>query len=222
MRDGIQKRFQIVFLRHSRSVANQLGKYSNSIGDPLTKAGQQEASKLGCIIQKVRYDRVLTSPYVRCIQTAKALTSADVPSIEVVEDLREIALGHWHDKTENEVESEYPKEWVLWNSQPDLLDICGRETLNDVSTRVISWFNRFVNTNLKQRVLVVTHVVIIRVLLSHFYSFPLSNIRCVKVPNLKMFKFEFMNHDSPNIYESHMPDARTSTNIVWKKWRGLT
>jgi phosphohistidine phosphatase len=72
--------FTIYFVRHG--LAGQFGDYSDDTVRPLTSAGQAKTRKVAERLKAldVKFDRILSSPYIRAHQTATILQSAKLGS----------------------------------------------------------------------------------------------------------------------------------------------
>jgi 8-oxo-dGTP diphosphatase len=60
---------------------------------PLTKSGRRQADALVAILQDKPIDRILSSPYVRCVQSVEPLAKARNLPVEPSKDLEEGAGG---------------------------------------------------------------------------------------------------------------------------------
>jgi 8-oxo-dGTP diphosphatase len=60
---------------------------------PLTKSGRQQAGALAEVLKNEPIDRILSSPYVRCLQTVEPLAARRKVPIEPRKDLEEGAGG---------------------------------------------------------------------------------------------------------------------------------
>ncbi len=60
---------------------------------PLTKSGRQQADALAGLLENEPIDRILSSPYVRCLQTIEPLAARRKLPIEPRKDLEEGAGG---------------------------------------------------------------------------------------------------------------------------------
>jgi broad specificity phosphatase PhoE len=195
---------EIDLLRHGLSESNKVKKYSNVIDEPLDKLAFGEISNIKEYFDNINYDMVFSSPYKRCLETALYLIRDNTVAIKIENSIREMELGPWNGLTPKEIEIKYPIEWEIWKSKPDKLRLPERETIHEVRQRVISWLIPLINSIECGHILIVTHVVVIRVILSYYLGIPLSNIRDIEIDNLKTFKLQFINL-KPLIWELHMP-----------------
>lgn len=60
---------------------------------PLTKAGRRQAEGLAELLKNEPIDKIISSPYVRCVQTAEPLAAARKLPIDTTKELEEGAGG---------------------------------------------------------------------------------------------------------------------------------
>ena len=79
-------------VRHAKA-----GDRSDWSGDdrlrPLTKSGQRQAEALADMLDGEPIDRILSSGYLRCLQTVEPLGARRTLSVEPIKDLEEGAGG---------------------------------------------------------------------------------------------------------------------------------
>ncbi len=178
-------------VRHARSVANVTSTYCNERNDPLHATGVSALTRLKERLAGVDYLACYTSPYRRCIETARALVEPRPLVIQQDEALREMEHGPWHALTAEEVRARFPEHARLWDVAPHELDIPGRETLATVRKRVMNWLSGVRRAIPQGTVLVVSHQAIIRVLVAAHRGMPLSKVRSIAVLNLRRFRLQF-------------------------------
>jgi broad specificity phosphatase PhoE len=187
----------IDFIRHAQSAANACGKYSNQIDDPLSPDAYPALDRLRSRLDSIGYTEAVSSPYRRCVETAQYLLDSHPIDITVEGAIREMAMGPWDQKTQGEVAQEFKIEWQIWNSDPGALQLAGRETVDQVSQRVLGWLSSFVRQRPEGQVMVVTHVAVIRAILAYYSMTPNSDIRTIDIPNLRSFRLECRRTGSP-------------------------
>jgi|WetSurMetagenome_2_1015567.scaffolds.fasta_scaffold135692_2 broad specificity phosphatase PhoE len=191
----------IDLMRHGKSKHNILNKYSNSLYDELDYTAYQDIERLKETISANNYTRAISSPYKRCIETAKGMIKDCPVEIEIENTIKEMSLGVWDGMTPYEIEKEYNKEWKIWNNQPEKLKMKDREDLQQLRKRVIPWFENIIHENEDGHYLIVTHVAIIRTILVYYLNIPLSNFRSIDIPYLNMYRIEIINKKKPVFWE---------------------
>ena len=97
----------VTFIRHGQIPANIDRRYAGRTDQLLTEEGKRQAAA----VEAPEVDRVFTSPYTRCLQTAEIIFP-DMDA-EVVDDLREMDFGIFENRTADEMVDFAPyREWV--------------------------------------------------------------------------------------------------------------
>ncbi len=171
-----------LFVRHGEIESNRKKVYAGWSEEQLTRKGRQQAIEVGNGLLDSNIGAIYCSPLRRTVQTAeiigRILRKKPIPC----ERFKELKLGIWEGKSENEIQRNFPKEWDLWNTKPSELVLEGRETLHEILRRAISGVNEIKAQPEDGNVLIVTHVAIIRVLLLHANQLDLNLYRTVPVP----------------------------------------
>lgn len=78
----------VYLLRHARAGRRSAWKSDDELR-PLSKVGQRQAKDLVDVLGAAHVEQVLSSPYVRCVQTVEAVAADRGLEIDVVDELRE-------------------------------------------------------------------------------------------------------------------------------------
>lgn len=124
---------------------------------PLTAEGEDAARRLGRRLEKVRFDRVLTSPLGRARRTA------EIAGFSPQEDSRliELDFGDYEGRTRAEIVRERPGWTYVRDGNP------GGETVDQVGARIDALL-----PDLHGTVLIFAHAVVLRVLAARFIGQP--------------------------------------------------
>ncbi|MGZ3585695.1 MAG: histidine phosphatase family protein [Candidatus Limnocylindrales bacterium] len=125
----------LVLTRHGltpRSVPEQHLGQRLDIG--LAEAGRAEASALAARLAGVRFERVISSPLMRAMETARLLASGR--EIEPDPRLLEMAYGAWEGLTYQQIDARDGAARRLWEADPAGLACPGGESGGDVALRI--------------------------------------------------------------------------------------
>lgn len=175
------------FLRHGQINSNLNHVYSGRSDEPLNKVGIEQAQRAAELVASKSIDRVISSPLARAGQTATIIGSANGLKVTFDQAFNEMAFGPWEGLSEERIKQQYPLEWVLWNSQPHKLMLHGRETLEQLQTRVVHGMQHIEAEGVGSNILVVSHVAVIRVAILFAEGRPLSEYKTVAVDNCQLF-----------------------------------
>ena len=178
------------FVRHGEIESNLKKIYAGWSDEALTPKGIQQAKEAAERLTGFDIAGIYTSPLKRAVQTAEVIGKVlnERPILE--NSFKEMRLGPWEGKSEQEIRKKFPGRWKIWNSRPAELILTGRETLPELLKRVLSGIKEIRDQMDGSSVLVVTHVAIIRVLLLHAQKIDLNLYRTIPVPNGKIFEID--------------------------------
>jgi probable phosphoglycerate mutase len=89
--------------------------------------------------------------------------------------------------SEEEIARDYEKEWQIWNKRPKELLLPGRETLHQLLDRVLFGIEQVRTKHLRDSIVVVTHVAVIRVVYLHLHDMDLNRYKSIAVENCSIF-----------------------------------
>jgi broad specificity phosphatase PhoE len=114
-------------VRHGETEWSADGRHTGRSDIPLTAKGREQAEVLGLALAGRHFERVLTSPLSRAVETGRLAGLAE--GAEVRDELREWDYGEYEGRTTPDIRTERPG-WYLWR------DGCpGGESAADVGRR---------------------------------------------------------------------------------------
>jgi len=177
----------IYIMRHGLTNSNKKKIYAGRNNECLCQEGIIELYKIRNKIKRLKIDLIVSSPIRRCIQTAEILNSYLKKKIEIEKNFIEMRMGPWEGLTENEVAKSFPKEWRIWNMNPSKLVIKGRETLHELQIRALNGMKKLLQNSEWSRILIVTHVAVIRVLIIRYNKLNIKGYREINIPNCSLY-----------------------------------
>jgi len=149
-------------VRHGESEANATRRFAGRTDSPLTELGRQQAEAVAEALASVHFDRIVSSPLSRCRDTALIIARRHQLPVDLEPDLVEIDVGEKTGTPFDEVAG--LPEWrddgfIAWPRG---------ETLDQVLSRAHRVITRIAAESAGQRVLVVGHGGVTRILMSHF------------------------------------------------------
>ena len=138
----------LILVRHATTAASESGRNLGRASDPpLAPAGQKLALRLGATLaaelEELPHDelRLVTSPALRCRQTAAALAHGIGVAPDAVETdagLLEIDYGAWDGLTAEECLARDPERRTAWEADPYRTRCPGGESGADVARRAFA------------------------------------------------------------------------------------
>lgn len=173
---------QFYFVRHGKTEINAKGRFNGgTVDSPLIESGVEATKRMAQHLKHVPFDRVLTSPQMRAQTTAKIILAENIkaPELTIVEELRELRLGDWDGKKIDQITAAYPEEIKNYRTRPDLFDAekIHAESYNSLITRSTKVIEEVTAAHPKEKVLVVSHGILLMALLNTLKGIPLAKIR---------------------------------------------
>jgi broad specificity phosphatase PhoE len=126
----------LLVTRHGQAAAGDV-MLGGQLDLPLTAEGHAEAAALARRLAGVRIDRIVASPMLRALETARTIAAGR--PVEVDERLRECDYGRWEGLTSEEVDAHDPELRARWEHDPATTHSPGGESGDDVAARVLSF-----------------------------------------------------------------------------------
>ena len=153
---------RVYVARHGETTWNLAGRYQGRLESELSELGLRQARALADAMSRAGVGRVLSSPLVRCVETARpAAERAGVP-LEVDARLIEIAHGTWEGRLRDELAANDPVRYRAWREDPAHVAFENGETIADVRAR---WRDFAASFSPPAPALIVTHDAVVRVAL---------------------------------------------------------
>ncbi|MBI4336153.1 MAG: histidine phosphatase family protein [Candidatus Omnitrophica bacterium] len=148
----------LYIVRHGESTWNQRNKIQGTSDPGLSKLGKLQARLLARRFNKVRIDRLYSSPLSRAQETARIISRELRLRIIKEKDLSEVGLGKWEGMTPDEIDRQYGNKYKKWlKLGPTKVAIDGAEGITHFRGRVKKVFGEIVRKNRDRDVMVVTH-----------------------------------------------------------------
>ena len=180
----------LILVRHATTAASAAGRNLGQRRDlPLADAGFELAKRLGGTLDaelaELPHDemRMLSSPALRCRQTAAAIAaelSIEAERIEAHAGLIEIDYGAWDGLTAEECRERYPVERAAWEADPYGTRCPEGESGRDVEQRALAVLRpveEWLAADRARCAVVVAHNHVNRVWLCNLLAWPMREYR---------------------------------------------
>lgn len=149
------------------------------LDSPLTRTGEQQATKLGQYLSSINLDIIYSSSSSRAVNTASIINSYQESRCNLIKekDLREIGLGEWEGMKRTEVTMLYPNLQNIYFNDPENFEPVGAgESLLEVRNRAINVLNRILAEENGKTILLVTHTAVVKIFMAYFDGRPFSRL----------------------------------------------
>lgn len=195
---------KLYFTRHGRTVWNQEMRFQGMYGDsPLLSESYDEVRLLGNSVKSIPFSKIITSPSLRTVETAKTINQAllhPVP-IEETKGLREIGMGELEGVSIEESNRRYKEELQLLRARSFMYNPSqfNGETIESVVLRSVEAVKRAMQENAtSDYLLFVTHGYTLSVCIQSLLGIPLQEIQDKgSVKNNSLTILESVSIDEP-------------------------
>lgn len=165
-------------IRHGSTAWTDEARYTGTSNPPLTQMGRQEAQATASYLTGLSFDAAISSPLMRCRETCEIISQYVQLCKPPCFDRRaqEIFYGEWEGKTRAELLASNPTAFDNWDRDPTLTAPPGGESVAMVWVRLESLLSELLTQNL-QRVLLVSHRTVLRILVAQALNIPLGLYR---------------------------------------------
>lgn len=176
----------VYIARHGETQSNTVGRYAGLTAEGLTTRGRRQVEALAVRLRGSELTAIWASELVRAVETAQIISRRLDRPLRLDSRLNEIRMGPWEGLTEAEVAATFPKDFQLWQEEPDRVALPGRETLAILAERVAKTVEEARAES--GPVLLISHVAPIRVALLVALSRPLRLYKRLSVRNADCFR----------------------------------
>jgi broad specificity phosphatase PhoE len=166
-------------VRHGETVANREYRYVGRRDDALSAEGESQAASLGEAFAELAVSAVVSSPLVRCFETARRIAAARGLEIEVDDRLREQDYGAWEGLTRAEVlaRSAGDRELLERAEKDGRIAPPRGESLQAVQLRLLGLVEELAARRAGEWLVLVSHVGPIKALLAAALEIPVASAR---------------------------------------------
>lgn len=157
---------RILVARHGETEFNVTGRWQGQGNSPLTERGLAQARELGRALAQESIAAVYSSDLGRAMQTAREVAAPHGLDVQMELRLREVDVGGWTGKNGDEIEAAYPGARQAWATAPAGMRLPDGETLLEVQTRALAFFDERMPAHADQTIVVISHGAIGQVILA--------------------------------------------------------
>jgi broad specificity phosphatase PhoE len=180
--------------RHGETTWNMAGRYQGRMESALSALGVRQGMALAdAFFARLQNGepvpkRIVSSPLLRCLATARFTADRLGIPVEIDERLIEIAHGTWDGRYRDDLAREDPERYRAWRNDPAHVSFDGGESLSDVLARWQSFARDLARE--ERHTLVATHDAVVRSALVDLMGRPLADFWDVHVENAAYARVE--------------------------------
>lgn len=169
----------IDLLRHGEVEGDAV--YRGSTDDSLTDAGWKQM--VATLENKTDWDLIITSPLQRCREFADLIAQEDEIDLEINQSVKEIDFGLWEGLSPDKIMKQEAEVLKAWWQSPTRVTPPEGEDFHDFQARVLKALKVIIEENKGEKVLLITHAGVIRVILMHALGMQEENLFRLNVDN---------------------------------------
>ncbi|MDQ3929586.1 MAG: histidine phosphatase family protein [Chloroflexota bacterium] len=172
----------VYLVRHAETAWNLERRFQGQLDVPLSDKGLEQSATVANWLasQCIKFSALYTSDLQRAYKTAQAIGKRLGLVPQPVHVLREIHAGDWQGLLTTEIEERYPGQLARWHREANEFRLPGGETVPEVRTRIHGWYKQATEAHKGQAILVVTHGMAIRSLLSALCGWDVTDTERMK------------------------------------------
>ena len=159
-------------IRHGEPAEGSRHRCYGSLDVGLSETGRAQMAQVAEYFKGEPVAAIYTSPRSRALESARILCAVAACSIEVVEDLREIAFGDFEGLAYDEIAARYPDLYRQWMETPTEIQFPGGESFSAMRVRVLRAFDAIQRKREGQTVAIVSHGGVNRILFAWALHMP--------------------------------------------------
>lgn len=171
-------------LRHGET--EQGGGLRGSLDDALTEQGWAQLRR--SVQEAGPWDRLISSPLQRCARFAEELAAARALPLDYERDLQELHFGDWEGRSAAELMHSDAEALGQFWADPYAFTPPNGEPLSRFEVRVLGSLQRLAQAHDGQRLLLVTHGGVMRLLLARARGLPRKDLLQVNVGYAERFR----------------------------------
>lgn len=173
------KTAKIYLGRHCKTAWNLEGRLIGTTDLPLCDVGWNEAKDTLPVVEKYKFDRIVSSPLKRAFDTSRFYADNLKIPLDVNQDLRELDHGDWNGQKYDDLLSDPNGDFKRWfiDGDTSIPIPNGPETLEQVQARIKRTIREIALKYPGEKVLVIMHKHIRSLLTCYFLGESLSNFR---------------------------------------------
>jgi len=163
--------------RHGQTEWNLAKKMQGHMDSLLTQSGVQQAKWLGERLSSVSFDAIYCSSSPRAITTAGMISGNRSIEIVKLDSLKEINMGLWEGQHIEQITQDFPIPFDQFFNEPHLYQPTGQgESYSELIERVLPAIQDILTKHKGQQVLIVTHRITLKAIMSYFMNKQLHEI----------------------------------------------
>ncbi|MCK3684456.1 histidine phosphatase family protein [Maribellus sp. YY47] len=180
---------EITIIRHGETLWNVQQRIQGQRNSQLSENGILQAELVAKALTKREFDVLISSDLERAVETARIINSQLLLPYETNAALRERSFGKVEGMSLAEIKENFPDEYRSYKQRDPKFAFTGGETIEQLYQRVTSEIETLARKYADQKVLLVSHGLVLEMMMYRTFSVPLDNPRVFSINNSSISSF---------------------------------
>lgn len=189
----------LYLIRHGEPAPEFKDRFYGQLDVPLSERGIRQSHAVAERLASIPFDAIYSSDLQRAKLLADALGEKTNLPVREAALFRERNMGVLQGVNLEEFQLHHPEAYAEWRADRVYHKVEGGENWEDMQNRIVPAVQELVETFPSQRVALVSHAGVIRVLLAHVLGMPLSHIFQIVLDYACVNVVEFPQGDKPRV-----------------------
>ena len=202
------RKCKITYICHGATIYSDEFRFSDVENyPPITENGYEEMEKICDYLRRrgVKNDTIYSSPATRCLQSAKMVANVYKKDFEILENLKPRRCGGFNGKTFEQIERETPDLLERLIYSPEIPTPDDAESMTAFINRIASEINRVVESNIGNRIIIVTHPDIIKAVICDTLNIPHSSLQHIYIKTGSATQISYYESWKSLVYSDYTP-----------------
>ncbi|WP_319481694.1 histidine phosphatase family protein [uncultured Draconibacterium sp.] len=204
---------EITIIRHGETMWNVQKRIQGQRNSKLSENGITQAELVAKALAKREFDVLLSSDLERAVETAKIINKQLVLPHKYNANLRERSFGIFEGKNFAEIEEKYPEEFRRYKERNPEFVVPGGESIQQMYKRVTSEIESIARNFKDQKVLIVSHGLVLEMMMYRTFSLKLDEPRAFSINNSSISSF-YIDSDNWFLKEWGVIEHLVSLNVL--------
>ncbi len=173
---------ELVLMRHGETEYNRADVFRGRVDLPLNERGKEQARAAAGCLREEDFEAFYSSPLLRAVQTAQAIAGNHGGEVSPREHFTDVDYGDWSGKSIEEIRKNWPREFSMWENDPEGVVFPGGEGVREVRERLSAGLDKLSREH-EGTILLVGHKLINRIMICIALDLPTSGIWKVEQSN---------------------------------------
>ncbi|MDX8340523.1 histidine phosphatase family protein [Draconibacterium sp. IB214405] len=204
---------EITIIRHGETMWNVQKRIQGQRNSKLSENGITQAELVAEALVRREFDVLVSSDLERAVETAKIINKQLSLPHKYNLNLRERSFGIFEGKNFAEIEEMYPEEFRRYKERNPGFVVPGGESIEQMYTRVTSEIEALASKYKDQKVLIVSHGLVLEMMMYRTFNLKLDEPRSFSINNSSISSF-YIDKDNWFLKEWGVIEHLVSLNVL--------